>query len=68
MHTVESAERQGHCPRDSSAERNCIALDLLFQSMEKNADEFLPSDRFNTIDEAIRTEWELEYVVNKHHP
>jgi len=34
----------------------------------KNAEEFIPSrkDFPNPIDEAIRTEWELEYIVSMH--
>ncbi|ATU92894.1 hypothetical protein [Phyllobacterium zundukense] len=36
----------------------------------KNADEFVPKDRdpdaLSPTDEAIRTEWELEYIVNTH--
>jgi hypothetical protein len=34
------------------------------RAWRKNADEFLPSG-FSATDEAIRTEWELEHIVNK---
>ncbi len=40
--------------------QNEIVLPWIYYSRawKKNAEEFLPSDRFNTIDEAIRTEWD----------
>ena len=31
----------------------------------KNADEFLPKDAPSPIDEALRSEWELAYIVGK---